>query len=177
MPFTVFNLVSWLSHTLSVPIKNRVNIYIIMAKKFVDEGSLEVEFHSQHSTPQRMPGTLVNDCIVTVQSPGKTKTQKEELFISVPLCLFTFNWICILFPVNVLIYYKRSFVFEALSKQFFFLLDMPSGKVSLTLYNNESVVCSTTVTYFTEMEEICRYLEKATDPMQFMCQVMKKTIG
>lgn len=71
---------------------------------------------------------------------------------------------------------------EALSlrlcqNNFFFLLDMPSGKVSLTLYNNESVVCSTTVTYFTEMEEICRYLEKATDPMQFMCQVMKKTIG
>jgi len=62
-----------------------------MAKKFVDEGSLEVEFHSQHSTPQRMPGTLVNDCIVTVQSPGKTKTQKEELFVSVPPCFFTFK--------------------------------------------------------------------------------------
>ncbi|KAK9964544.1 hypothetical protein ABG768_005708 [Culter alburnus] len=101
---------------------NRVNIYIIMVKKFVDEGSLEVEFHSQHSTPQRMPGTLVNECIVTVQSP-----------------------------------------------------EMPAGKVSLTLYNNESVVCSTTVTYFTEMEEICRYLEKATDPMQFMCQAFDIT--
>ncbi|ROL49526.1 Phosphoinositide 3-kinase adapter protein 1 [Anabarilius grahami] len=101
---------------------NRVNIYIIMEKKFVDEGSLEVEFHSQHSTPQRMPGTLVNECIVTVQSP-----------------------------------------------------EMPAGKVSLTLYNNESVICSTTVTYFTEMEEICRYLEKATDPMQFMCQAFDIT--
>lgn len=152
-----------------------MNIYIIMVKKFVDEGSLEVEFHSQHSTPQRMPGTLVNECIVTVQSPGKTKAQKEELFISVPPCFFTFSWIYILFPGNVLIYYKRSFVFEAkvvFVIIFFFLLEMPAGKVSLTLYNNESVVCSTTVTYFTEMEEICRYLEKATDPMQFMCQVM-----
>ncbi|XP_067277938.1 phosphoinositide 3-kinase adapter protein 1 isoform X2 [Pseudorasbora parva] len=99
-----------------------VNIYIIMVKKFVDEGSLEVEFHSQHSTPQRMPGTLVNECIVTVLSP-----------------------------------------------------EMPAGKVSLTLYNNESVVCSTTVTYFTEMEEICRYLEKAADPMQFMCQAFDVT--
>ncbi|CAM4726972.1 unnamed protein product [Leuciscus chuanchicus] len=105
-----------------IPCGNHVNIYIIMAKKFVDESNLEVEFHSQHSTPQRMPGTLVNDCIVTVQSP-----------------------------------------------------DMPSGKVSLTLYNNESVVYSTTVTYFTEMEEICRYLEKATDPMQFMCQAFDIT--
>lgn len=51
---------------------------------------------------------------------------------------------------------------------------MPAGKVSLTLYKNESVVCSTTVTYYTEMEEICRYLKKAMDPMQFMCQVMMK---
>lgn len=87
-----------------------MNIYIIMVKKFVDEGSLEVEFHSQNSTPQRIPGTLVNECIVTVQSPGKTKTQKEELFISVPPYFFTFSLICILFPVKLLIYCKRSFV-------------------------------------------------------------------
>lgn len=51
---------------------------------------------------------------------------------------------------------------------------MPAGKVSLTLYQNESVVCSTTVTYYTEMEEICMCLKKAMDPMQFMCQVMMK---
>ncbi|XP_016412303.1 phosphoinositide 3-kinase adapter protein 1-like isoform X1 [Sinocyclocheilus rhinocerous] len=101
---------------------NRVNIYIIMVKKIVDEGRLEVEFHSQYSTPQRIPGTLVNEYIVTVQSP-----------------------------------------------------DMPAGKVSLTLYKNESVACSTTVTYYTEMEEICRYLKKAMDPMQFMCQAFDIT--
>ncbi|KTF85678.1 hypothetical protein cypCar_00019829 [Cyprinus carpio] len=101
---------------------NRVNIYIIMVKKIVDEGRLEVEFHSQYSTPQRFPGTLVNEYIVSVQSP-----------------------------------------------------DMPAGKVSLTLYKNESVVCSTTVTYYTEMEEICRYLKKAMDPMQFMCQAFDIT--
>ncbi|XP_016390227.1 phosphoinositide 3-kinase adapter protein 1-like isoform X2 [Sinocyclocheilus rhinocerous] len=101
---------------------NRVNIYIITVKKIVDEGRLEVEFHSQYSTPQRMPGTLVNEYIVTVQSP-----------------------------------------------------DMPAGKVSLTLYQNESVVCSTTVTYYTEMEDICRCLKKAMDPMQFMCQAFDIT--
>ncbi|XP_051503553.1 phosphoinositide 3-kinase adapter protein 1-like isoform X2 [Myxocyprinus asiaticus] len=100
----------------------RVNIYIILVKKFAGEGSVEVEFHSQDSTPKRMPGTLVNECIITVQSP-----------------------------------------------------DMPAGNVSLTLYNNESVICSTTVKYYTEMEEICRYLEKATDPMQFMCQAFDIT--
>ncbi|XP_051945346.1 phosphoinositide 3-kinase adapter protein 1-like [Xyrauchen texanus] len=97
-------------------------IYIILVKKFTGEGSVEVEFHSQHSTPKRMPGTLVNECIVTVQSP-----------------------------------------------------DMPAGNVSLTLYNNESVICSTTVNYYTEIEEISRYLEKATDPMQFMCQAFDIT--
>ncbi|XP_050982487.1 phosphoinositide 3-kinase adapter protein 1 isoform X1 [Labeo rohita] len=99
-----------------------VNIYIIMAKKIVDEGRLEVEFHSQYSIPQRVPGTLVNEYIVTVQSP-----------------------------------------------------DMPAGKVSLTLYKNESVVYSATLTYYTEMEEICRYLKKAMDPMQFMCQAFDIT--
>lgn len=111
MSFTVLDAVSWLSHHLFVPIKNRVNIYIISVKKIVDEGRLDVEFHSQYSTPQRMTGTLVNEYIVTVQSPGKTKTQKEELFMSVPPCFFTFYLIYILFPVNVLTYYKRSCVF------------------------------------------------------------------
>ncbi|XP_043110840.1 phosphoinositide 3-kinase adapter protein 1 isoform X2 [Puntigrus tetrazona] len=101
---------------------DHANIYIIMVKKIVDEGRLEVEFHSQNSTPQRMPGTLVNEYIVTVQSP-----------------------------------------------------DMQAGKVSLTLYQNESVICSTTVTYYTEMEEICKYLKKAMDPMQFMCQAFDIT--
>ncbi|XP_052006422.1 phosphoinositide 3-kinase adapter protein 1 isoform X2 [Xyrauchen texanus] len=100
----------------------RMNIYIILVKKFTGEGSMEVEFHSQDSTPKRMPGTIINECIITVQSP-----------------------------------------------------DMPAGNVSLTLYNNETVICSTTVKYYTEMEEICRYLEKATDPMQFMCQAFDIT--
>ncbi|KAL1263049.1 hypothetical protein QQF64_005788 [Cirrhinus molitorella] len=101
---------------------NRVNIYIIMAKKIVDEGRLEVEFHSQYSTPQRVPGSLVNEYIVTVQSP-----------------------------------------------------DLPAGNVSLTLYKNESVLCSAPVTYYTEMEEVCRFLKKAMDPMQFMCQAFNIT--
>lgn len=76
----------------------------------------------------------------------------------------------------MLIYYKRSFVKFAFGfiSVVLFLIDMPAGKVSLTLYKNESVVYSATLTYYTEMEEICRYLKKAMDPMQFMCQVMIK---
>lgn len=99
-----------------------VNVYIIMVKAFDDEGSLEVEFRSEHTTPKRIPATLVNKCIVTVQSP-----------------------------------------------------DMPAGIVSLTVYKNESTVCSTTVKYYTEIEEICTYLEKVTDPMKFMCQAFDIT--
>lgn len=49
---------------------------------------------------------------------------------------------------------------------------MPAGEVTLYLYSNESIVCSTTVTYYTEMEEICKYLEKVMDPVHFMCQVI-----
>nr|XP_055026562.1 phosphoinositide 3-kinase adapter protein 1 isoform X2 [Misgurnus anguillicaudatus] len=99
-----------------------VNIYIIMMKNLDDEDGLEVEFSSEHSTAKRMPATLVNKCIVTVQSP-----------------------------------------------------DMPAGIVSVTLYKNDSAVCSSTVTYYTEMEEICTYLEKMSDPMQFMCQAFNIT--
>ncbi|XP_017580069.1 phosphoinositide 3-kinase adapter protein 1 [Pygocentrus nattereri] len=51
--------------------------------------------------------------------------------------------------------------------------DMPAGDVSLHLYTNESILCSTTVTYFTEMEEISSYLEKVMDPIQFMCQAFQ----
>lgn len=94
-----------------------VTIFVMLVQKCVDEDSVEVQFHSQQSTPLHLPGTLVNQCIVTVQSP-----------------------------------------------------DMPAGEVSLTVYKNQSVLCSTTVTYYTEMEEISRYVKKAADPMQFMCQ-------
>lgn len=49
---------------------------------------------------------------------------------------------------------------------------MPTGEVTLYLYSNESLVCSSTVTYYTEMEEISNYLEKIIDPVHFMCQVI-----
>ncbi|KAL6486917.1 hypothetical protein MHYP_G00035430 [Metynnis hypsauchen] len=51
--------------------------------------------------------------------------------------------------------------------------DMPAGDVSLHIYTNESILCSTTVTYYTEMEEISSYLEKVMDPIKFMCQAFK----
>ncbi|KAF5900711.1 sorbin and SH3 domain-containing protein 1 isoform X1, partial [Clarias magur] len=53
--------------------------------------------------------------------------------------------------------------------------DMPTGEVTLHLYSNGSILCSTTVTYYTEMEEISNYLEKVMDPVHFMCQAFSIT--
>ncbi|XP_066535383.1 phosphoinositide 3-kinase adapter protein 1 isoform X2 [Hoplias malabaricus] len=94
----------------------QVDVYLILAKKLNTQDSVEVEFCCKHST-KRVPAGLVNEYIVTAQSP-----------------------------------------------------DMPAGDVSLNVYTNESVVCSTIITYYTEMEEICSYLEKVMDPIKFMCQ-------
>ncbi|XP_058242807.1 phosphoinositide 3-kinase adapter protein 1 [Hemibagrus wyckioides] len=98
-----------------------VDIYIITANKLDSLDSIEVEFHSECST-KCVPGTAVNEYIVTLQSP-----------------------------------------------------DMPSGEVTLHLYINETIVCSTNVTYYTEMEEISNYLEKVMDPVHFMCQAFSIT--
>ncbi|XP_076830439.1 phosphoinositide 3-kinase adapter protein 1 isoform X3 [Brachyhypopomus gauderio] len=53
--------------------------------------------------------------------------------------------------------------------------DMPSGAVSLHVYSNGSNICSRTVIYYTEMEEINCYLKKVMDPLQFMCQAFNIT--
>ncbi|KAL2083238.1 hypothetical protein ACEWY4_021011 [Coilia grayii] len=53
--------------------------------------------------------------------------------------------------------------------------DMPAGEVTLTLYCSNSAVCSRCLTYYTPMNEISQQLEKAADPLQFMCQAFNIT--
>ncbi|XP_041116599.1 phosphoinositide 3-kinase adapter protein 1-like [Polyodon spathula] len=53
--------------------------------------------------------------------------------------------------------------------------DMPYGPVSVTLFSGDLTVCSTSVTYYTDMEEIGNYLLSAINPIQFMCQAFKIT--
>ncbi|MGH0128986.1 UNVERIFIED_CONTAM: hypothetical protein FKN15_063711 [Acipenser sinensis] len=53
--------------------------------------------------------------------------------------------------------------------------DMPCGPVSVTLFSGDLTVCSTSVTYYTDMEEIGNYLLSAINPIQFMCQAFKIT--
>lgn len=48
--------------------------------------------------------------------------------------------------------------------------DMPAGVVSLTMYTDQSCVSLRPVTYYTNMGEVSRYLENATDPVDFICQ-------
>ncbi|XP_023697806.1 phosphoinositide 3-kinase adapter protein 1 [Paramormyrops kingsleyae] len=53
--------------------------------------------------------------------------------------------------------------------------DMPSGSVLLSLYSNDLIVCSKSVTYFTGMEEVNRYLESVTNPLEFFSQAFNIT--
>lgn len=48
--------------------------------------------------------------------------------------------------------------------------DFPAGVVSLTLFTDQWSVSLKPVTYYTNMEEVSRFLENATDPVNFICQ-------
>ncbi|XP_049927822.1 phosphoinositide 3-kinase adapter protein 1 [Epinephelus moara] len=53
--------------------------------------------------------------------------------------------------------------------------DMPAGVVSLTMYTDQSCVSLSPVTYYTNMQEVSRCLENATDPVNFICQAFNLT--
>ncbi|XP_076025411.1 phosphoinositide 3-kinase adapter protein 1 [Genypterus blacodes] len=54
--------------------------------------------------------------------------------------------------------------------------DMPAGRVSLTLHTeHESYVSLMPVTYYTHMGEVSWHLERAADPVEFLCQAFKLT--
>lgn len=51
--------------------------------------------------------------------------------------------------------------------------DFPAGAVSLTLLTDQSSVSLKPLTYYTDMGEVSRFLENATDPVNFICQAFK----
>lgn len=53
---------------------------------------------------------------------------------------------------------------------------MPAGLVSLTLCTDQLCVILRPVIYYTSMGEVSRYLDSATDPVNFICQVTKSAI-
>ncbi|XP_038593702.1 phosphoinositide 3-kinase adapter protein 1 isoform X1 [Micropterus salmoides] len=53
--------------------------------------------------------------------------------------------------------------------------DMPAGVVSLTMYTDQSCVSLKPVTYYTNMGEVSRFVENATDPVNFICQAFNLT--
>ncbi|XP_069741936.1 phosphoinositide 3-kinase adapter protein 1 isoform X2 [Narcine bancroftii] len=48
--------------------------------------------------------------------------------------------------------------------------DMPPGLVTLTIYSGDMKICSATLTYYTDMEEIENLLNNTINPVEFMCQ-------
>ncbi|XP_055517911.1 phosphoinositide 3-kinase adapter protein 1 [Leucoraja erinacea] len=48
--------------------------------------------------------------------------------------------------------------------------DMPPGLVTLTVYSGDLKICSATLTYHTDMEEIENLLNNVINPVEFMCQ-------
>ncbi|XP_039640347.1 phosphoinositide 3-kinase adapter protein 1 isoform X2 [Perca fluviatilis] len=53
--------------------------------------------------------------------------------------------------------------------------EMPAGVASLTMYTDQCCVSLRSVTYYTNMGEVSRYLENATDPVNFICQAFNLT--
>lgn len=51
--------------------------------------------------------------------------------------------------------------------------NLSSGNVSLKIYSGDLVVCETTISYYTDMEEIGSLLSSAANPVEFMCQAFK----
>ncbi|XP_070697591.1 phosphoinositide 3-kinase adapter protein 1 isoform X2 [Pempheris klunzingeri] len=102
--------------------RERETLFIIFTHKVDDQSVLEVEFSSENVAAKRVPGTLENECTISVTAP-----------------------------------------------------DMPAGVVSLTLYTDQSCVSLRPVTYYTYMGEVSRYLETATDPVNFICQAFNLT--
>ncbi|KAM4729700.1 phosphoinositide 3-kinase adapter protein 1 isoform 2-T2 [Anableps anableps] len=53
--------------------------------------------------------------------------------------------------------------------------EMPAGAISLTLHADGSRVTLSPVTYYTNMGEVGRYLQQASDPVNFICQAFDLT--
>ncbi|XP_029305826.1 phosphoinositide 3-kinase adapter protein 1 [Cottoperca gobio] len=53
--------------------------------------------------------------------------------------------------------------------------DMPAGVVSLAMYADNLSVSLKPITYYTSMGEVSRYIEKAADPVNFICQAFNLT--
>ncbi|KAM9197830.1 phosphoinositide 3-kinase adapter protein 1 [Dugong dugon] len=51
--------------------------------------------------------------------------------------------------------------------------NLSPGNVSLKVYSGDLVVCETTISYYTDMEEIGNLLSSAANPVEFMCQAFK----
>lgn len=107
-----------------------------------------MEFSSKNGETKRVAGTPENEYTISVNAPGEYRcTSLND-------------------RMSLMIRYEKSKCPYASSPA-----DMPAGVVSLTMYTGPSSVSLGPVTYYTIMGEVSRYLEKAVDPVTFICQV------
>lgn len=107
-----------------------------------------MEFSSKNGETKRVSGTPENEYTVSVNAPGEYRYTSLNDHMS-------------------LIYDMRNLKVSYASTS----ADMPAGVVSLIMYTGPSSVSLGSVTYYTLMGEVSRYLEKAVDPVTFICQV------
>lgn len=123
-------------------------MFIIFTHRLSNQTFPEVEFSSENEDAKRVPSTLENEYTISVSAPGKYLRNYVSSFLIVD-----------------------DMIWKASTGGLGFSLEMPAGVVSLTMHTDQSSVSLGPVTYYTSMGEVSRYLEKAVDPMTFLCQV------
>ncbi|XP_058891737.1 phosphoinositide 3-kinase adapter protein 1-like isoform X2 [Acipenser ruthenus] len=149
-----------------------------------DEGEEEKEVHTklvcstetrQHEDPQPQPGRSVHGNCIVIQPNRIRCGAQTKMYIILKCKLDNQVKTQVEFSSKDCSSKRESAVLENEYTVSVKAPDMPCGPVSVTLYFGDLTVCSTSVTYYTDMEEIGNYLLSAVNPIQFLCQAFKIT--
>ncbi|KAK1164673.1 hypothetical protein AOXY_G15036 [Acipenser oxyrinchus oxyrinchus] len=129
----------------------------------------------QHEDPQPQPGRSVHGNCIVIQ-PNRIRCGAQmKMYIILKCKLDNQVKTQVEFSSKDCSSKRESAVLENEYTVSVMAPDMPCGPVSVTLYFGDLTVCSTSVTYYTDMEEIGNYLLSAVNPIQFLCQAFKIT--
>ncbi|KAK6487625.1 phosphoinositide 3-kinase adapter protein 1-like [Huso huso] len=162
--------------------------YISVVRQAVseDEGETEVEAEVdtelvcsteswQHVDPQPQPDRSVHGNCITIQPDRIRCGAQMKMYLILKCKLDNQVKTQVEFSSKDCSSKRESAVLENEYTVSVKAPDMPCGPVSVTLFSGDLTVCSTSVTYYTDMEEIGNYLLSAINPIQFMCQAFKIT--
>ncbi|MGH0116928.1 UNVERIFIED_CONTAM: hypothetical protein FKN15_026622 [Acipenser sinensis] len=163
---------------------SEVEVEVEVEAEAEDEGEEEKEVHTklvcstetrQHEDPQPQPGRSVHGNCIVIQ-PNRIRCGAEmKMYIILKCKLDNQVKTQVEFSSKDCSSKRESAVLENEYTVSVKAPDMPCGPVSVTLYFGDLTVCSTSVTYYTDMEEIGNYLLSAVNPIQFLCQAFKIT--